>query len=456
MAARYTKYPQGIDQKLPLPPTLKNDIVLTPNHESLHANSYKQPFALVVDSRHRNMELYPNANNYVIQIPRYKDVLSVEITGADIPHSGFNIDATCNKLYLVTTQDMYEKYQQGVRVNGQSYIEVVIPPGNYEAGDFASQIIDTSNNAVAYQCYYDYNGPVFYAYNTGVLAMALHLAVLTFNFAVVFNYKTLKYVIVSNGVFGVVNLDKDNYAASSASSGIGSPMYPADGYLGQNNGHYNPLPNCMWAVLGFDLKNYLPPLQNFYTYQQTLTDDTNTALIDGAFNTQDPLYVQISQGQKYDFPGLFGIAEVLLDAGEFVAYSLPNRANFTGEKYIILDIPELNYRESTSVINNQFFCRIILDTDLNSTSLAGYYNRSATDAFFPTTLASVNTVKSIKASDIGNSKCIKYFTPSLGVLSKLTVRWLKHNGTPYDFQGQDHTLGFEIQTINQSAAYYKA
>ena len=454
MTARYTKYPQGIDQKLPLPPTLKNDIVLTPNHESLHANSYKQPFALVVDSRHRNMDLYPNANNYVIQIPRYKDVLSVEITGADIPHSGFNIDATCNRLYLVTTQEMYQKYQQGVRVNGQSYVEVAIPPGNYEASDFASQI-DPSNNvttAVAYQCYYDYNGPVSYAYNTGILAMALHLAIPAFDFAVVFNYKTLKYVIVSNGVFGIVNLDKDNYPPAAF-------MYPADGYLGQNNGHYNPLPNCMWAVLGFELKNYLPPL-NFYKYETALapTGSTTTALIDGAFNTQDPLYVQSAQGQKYDFPagntGLSATAPATVLTNEFMAYSLPNRANFTGEKYIILDIPELNYRESTSVINNQFFCRIILDTDLNSTSLAGYYNRGDSDTFFPTTLAGVNTVKSIKASDIGNSKCIKYFAPSLGVLSKLTVRWLKHNGTPYDFQGQDHTLGFEIQTITQSAAYY--
>ena len=461
--SRYTKYPQGIDQKLPLPPSLKNDIILTPNHENLHANSYKQPFALVVDSRHRNMELYPNANNYVIQIPRYKDVLSVEITGADIPHSGFNIDATCNKLYLVDTQEMYEKYQQGMRVNGQSYVEVVIPPGNYEASDFASQI-DPSNNAVmavAYQCYYDYNGPVSYAYNTGILAMALHLAIPAFDFAVVFNYKTLKYVIVSNGLFGIVNLEPTPAAAAATISGS-APMYPADGYLGQNNGRYNPLPNCMWAILGFELKNYLPPPPNFYTYEPAPapTGSATPALIDGAFDTLSVNYVQLAQGQRYDFPAnatnLPLTTPALTATGDFVAYSLPNRANFTGEKYIILDIPELNYRESTSVINNQFFCRIILDTDLNSTSLASYYNRGATDAFFPTTLAGVNTVKSIKASDIGNSKCIKYFTPSLGVLSKLTVRWLKHNGTPYDFQGQDHTLGFEIQTINQSAAYYNA
>jgi hypothetical protein len=442
---RYTKYPQGLDQRMPTPPSLKNDIILTPNHENLHANSYKQPFALVVDSRHRNMDLYPNPNNYVIQIPRYKDVLSVEITGADVPHSGFNVDATCNKLYVVTTKAMYEHYQNGGRANGVSYIEVVIPPGNYEATDFASQLA----TGVGYQFFYDYNGALQYKANTGVLAMAMKRAVGgNINFYVAFNYKTMKYVIFSNYYFGIVNLDKDNYVGNSGildSSG-NRIIYAADGYLGQNSGHFTPLPNCMYAVLGFELKNYLPTI----TY--------GVVLQDGAFNTTDATLVQIAQGQRYDFP----VASTNLPAteagavtGGFAAYSLPNRVNLTGEKYLILDIPELNYRESTSVINNQFFCRIIIDTDLNATSLASYYNRN-TEGFFPTTMAITNTVKSIKASDIGNSKCIKYFAPSLGVLSKLTVRWLKHNGTPYDFQGQDHTLSFEIQTITQSATYYNA
>ena len=66
----------------------------------------------------------------------------------------------------------------------------------------------------------------------------------------------------------------------------------------------------------------------------------------------------------------------------------------------------------------------------------------------------INTVKAIKGADIGNNRCIKYFAPSLGVLSKLTIRWLKHDGTPYNFQGQDHSIGFEILTIKQTGDYY--
>jgi hypothetical protein len=42
----------------------------------------------------------------------------------------------------------------------------------------------------------------------------------------------------------------------------------------------------------------------------------------------------------------------------------------------------------------------------------------------------------------------------MGVMSKLSIRWLKHDGTPYDFQGNDHTLTFEVQTIKQSGTYF--
>lgn len=462
---RYTRYPQGMEQKMPLPPSLKNDIILTPNHESLHAKSNKQPFALVVDSRHRNAELYPNANNYVIQIPRYKDVLSVEITGADIPHSGFNVDGTCNKIYLVLTTDMYEQYLTGIRVNGTSYVEVTIPPGNYEAGDFASQIT-TDTSGTPYQFFYDFDAPVLYKANTGVLAMALALAVKNYSptdasgveFVTVFNYKTSKYTIISNLSFGLLNLDKDNFPPPTLVNGV-FPPGPSDGYLGANSGHFDPLPNGMYAILGMELKNYFPANSTFF-YANSPPTPTESGLIDGAFDPTNTTYVQVAQGKNYNFPvAATDLSSVLLFVNATnpktrVAFALPNRVNFTGEKYIILDIPELNYRESTSVRNNQFFCRIILDTAINTPSLADYFNRSATENFFPTTQACVNTVKSIKASDIGNSKCIKYFAPSLGVLSKLTIRWLKHNGTPYDFQGQEHSLGFEIQTIAQSAAYF--
>jgi hypothetical protein len=219
------------------------------------------------------------------------------------------------------------------------------------------------------------------------------------------------------------------------------------------------------------MKNYFPS-GNIYKYETAPIGVGNT-LVDGAFNPNNSSYVQISEGKNYYWPtpyqvtyntpydptnpcdasmtGLPLVAGPL--ANYYVAYSLPNIVNLSGEKYVILDIPELNYRDITNSINNQFYCRILLDTSQNTVPLSNYYTN--TNPYpISTNLSTNNTIKAIKSSDIGNNRCIKYFTPSQGVLSKLTIRWLKYDGTPYDFQGQDHTLGFELVTIKQTSTYY--
>jgi hypothetical protein len=431
---------------------MKNDIVLTPNHESIHANSSKEPFVLLVDSRDRNMELYPNSNNYVIQIPRYRDVLSVELVAADIPHTGFNIDKDCNILYLVTDQNMFREYYNGTRVNGLSYIEVVIPPGYYEAND----LVSTAGSDVTYKFYYDTIGQS-YKWNTGVIAKALNLAT-GLNFAVLFNIKTLKFIIISDSYYSIVTreMDMDNNLIRPTFFQNGVIAQRADSVLGANNNRFKPLKNGLYSIVGLDMKNY-HPYNNTYSY-------IGAELVDGAYGTAGS--VELAKGENYYFPNPYPVTATspydpsnpcdvtqtglpivpsAVGAGSFVVYSVPFRANLTGEKYVILDIQELNYRDITNEANYQYYSRILFDTGLNITT-----------TLFPnvTNLASVNTVKHIKSSDIGNNRCIKYFTPSQGVLSKLTIKWLKHDGTPYDFQGQDHTLTFEIITVKQTATYF--
>jgi hypothetical protein len=496
--SRYTKFPQGIDQKMPLPPSIKNDFVFTPNHENLHANSSKQPFSLLVDSRDRNIEMYPNPNNYVIQVPRYKDVLSVEIIGADIPHSGFNIDNSNNTLYIAVNQEMFIQYYNGVRIPNVSYIEVVIPPGYYEASDLASKnaqtpaIITTPTTtagSLIYQSYYNYDGPTVYNGDTGILATAFKLAlnnyiissgsivnIDTVHFYTVLDIKTLKYTIVSTIKFAILNRDTDTNFSNGPIPDFfhnQTPAQAADSYLGANNNRFNIMPRCAYNVLGFEAKNYFPRIYNYQNSPYPLPTSGINGIIDGAFDRTNPNYVQIVKGENFYWPpphpvtyntgynpinpcnaDLTGLPEsdiTLLSDGTVIAYSAPCRANMTGEKYIVLDIPELNYRDQTNIINNQFYCRILLDTPLNITPLSIYYNQNN---FYPTSLSIINTVKAIKGADIGNNRGIKYFSPSLGVLSKLTIRWLKHDGTPYDFQGQDHSVSFEILTIKQTGDYF--
>lgn len=464
MSSRYSKFPQGIEQRLPMPISMKNDIVLTPNHENLHSNSSKEPFCLLVDSRDRNMEFYPSVNNYVIDIPRYKDVLSVELVAADIPHTGFNIDVDCNILYIAVNQDMFRTYYNGIRTSGSSYIEVLVPPGYYEASD----LVSSTGTNVYYQFYYN-PIPLGYTWNTGVIAQALHLASnnagFNINFAVVFNIKTLKYTIISDSYFSILirDMDLDNNQVKPSYFENGIIAQTANTVYDSNVDRFTILKNSIYYILGFDIKNYHPS-SNTYSYLSNPLLGGGSGLVDGGFNI--PGSVQVAKGNNYYFPTPYPVTftnpynpsnpfdstqtSLPVVSGQigdntFVVYSAPFRANLTGEKYIILDIPELNYRDITSSANPSYFMRVLLDTNFNITTIQ---NPNITN------LAIMNTTKCIKSSDIGNNRCIKYFSPSQGVLSKLTIRWFKHDGTPYNFQGQEHTLTFEITTVKQTGTYF--
>jgi hypothetical protein len=457
---KYSNYPNVVDQKLPAPVSIKNDIMLAPNHEAIHANSAKQPYTLLVDSRDRNIELYSNPNNYVITIPRYKDVLSFELVSADVPHTGYNIDAQSNQLYLATSEDMFERYYVGSRVAGSSYIVATIPPGYYEASDLVSTIVaaDTAGS-VNYQFYYE-AAPQGYIWNTGVVAQAMHIAVPSINFAIAFNKKTLKYVIIGDAPFSILTRDMDHNNRINQQNLYQNGVYTPNSLLNTGiygDSNFRPLPNGIYQILGLEMKNYHPYYNNYDYVPSYPSGGTNT-LLDSAFDSFSGGTVASAVGKNYFYPspsepfnptapfanpgseptGLGGVA------GTYVVYSAPNRADLTGEKYIILSITELNYRDGTNDVLENYFCRILLDTPLNITPVGSNI----------TTMSSVQTVKFIKASDIGNNRCIRYFTPTMGVMSKLSIRWLKHDGTPYDFQGNDHTLTFEVQTIKQSGTYF--
>ena len=456
-------YPAALDTRLPTPVSIKNDITLAPNHESIHANSSKQIYTLLVDSRDRNLELYPDPNEYVINIPRFRDVLSVELVAADVPHTGFNIDEQENLIYIATSDAMFQSYYIGQRIEGVSYLIARVPPGYYEASDLVSTIVaaDTAGS-VNYQFYYD-PAPLGYTWNTGVVAQALHIACPTINFAVAFNRKTLKYVIIGDAPFAILNreIDYNNRITQQSLyiNGVYSPSInnaTENGIYGTPN--FRPLPNAMYSVLGLEMRNYFPVFNNF-DYVASYPSGATTTLMDYAYPASSYTgTVSEAVGKNYFYPapsepfdpmnpfanpigeptGLGGVA------GTYTVYNCPNRADLTGEKYVVLNITELNYRTGTNDVLDNYLARMLLDTPLNITPVG-----STT-----TTLASVQTVKAIKSSDIGNNRCIKYFTPPQGVLAKLSIRWMKHDGTLYDFNGNEHTLTFEVQTVKQSGTYF--
>ena len=92
--------------------------------------------------------------------------------------------------------------------------------------------------------------------------------------------------------------------------------------------------------------------------------------------------------------------------------------------YIILDIPEFHLIKSdNNIINNSFAiiplnksCKTIIDSDTNMRE-------------------------------------IKNFNPPLARLSSINIRFLRNNGSEYNFNGREHMLMFNIYSFNQPTKY---
>lgn len=81
-------------------------------------NNYVKSKHLVIDSRDRNTDDYPNNYNYQVDLDYiYKDVLSVELVSANVPKSQYLINSSNNKIYFTD--------------NGSSELIATIPTGNY-------------------------------------------------------------------------------------------------------------------------------------------------------------------------------------------------------------------------------------------------------------------------------------------------------------------------------------
>jgi len=115
------------------PKQYSNDLLLpVPNNSILHTHY------LLIDSRDRNYDLYPNTNNYTVNLNHIlKSIYSVELLTAEIPKTEFLIDSHNNVLHFQETQE---------QVNTNTYYKAIIPPNNYNLYDLATTIRNIMND----------------------------------------------------------------------------------------------------------------------------------------------------------------------------------------------------------------------------------------------------------------------------------------------------------------------
>jgi hypothetical protein len=96
------------------------------------------PFIFIVDSFHRDKSKYPNANNYVINMPEtIRDIVSIELLYAKFP---------CTTFYLNEYNNVLRYQQTQTQVTNKSYTEIVIPPGNWPLIELENMLFNALND----------------------------------------------------------------------------------------------------------------------------------------------------------------------------------------------------------------------------------------------------------------------------------------------------------------------
>lgn len=206
---------------------------------------------LCIDSRDRNYTIFPNSNEYTINIEPIFNILSIELLSLEIPKNNFNINESNNKLFFQETSEQVLKKEWNI---------CSLLCGYYEIKDLKKEIEYQMNNKSIIGSKYTFD----------IETLKIQKKVIISSNKGPFN------LIFYNGKDTHDIMTYDKYIENSIGSIIGFPMYnytKSNSYIAPNS--YN-LDNEQYLFLNlnnydginFKNKNYFAKCNynKFYSY----------------------------------------------------------------------------------------------------------------------------------------------------------------------------------------------
>ena len=125
---RFGKFPESIESQSNTT-VISHDIIIPSNQENNIKDSDIVTTNLVIDSRDRLHDDYANPSNYIIKLPdTITNVVEIELIGAEIPKTHYNINEYNNKVEFT--------------VGGGTVKTVTIAEGNYTEAELVTALND--------------------------------------------------------------------------------------------------------------------------------------------------------------------------------------------------------------------------------------------------------------------------------------------------------------------------
>lgn len=419
------------DHDLSLPPKQYNedilinrpkeydDLLAKINNRLIHTQN------LMIDSRDRNNDVYPNEHTYTIHLNEtYHNAVSIELLSANIPNSEYIINASNNLFCIEET--------------GGSELFVTVTPGNYTLAEIATEI-QTQLNSVGSSAY----------------------TVTSTN-----NYARISKLFSST--------------SNQITSNTGTPHLAFDGDI-----------NTEWTSSSF-------PSYIIYEFDQPETVERYRFVCGKADGFPEDWTIDVSN----DLVNWYTIDSQSSQVIMQYVYKSVNVINSIRAKYVRFNITVSNNATDVHISELEYFTgateRLELSSDLiggsgifnllfdkdnsiaktigfNKTTFSGFssytslfdisFQQENSVYLFIDNFDNIDSFQGANADNLGliplesdkgeytfyNSSDIEntLYVPRTPIkIDKLNIKFKKINGDIYDFRGLEHSLLFEIKTLN--------
>ena len=391
MSSNFSSFPNTFNNSIQEVNTIYSDVLIKPpDRNKTHGSTSRH---LIIDSRDRDYLKYPSSNKYRVEIPQeWKDIVSLELTLAQIPNTFYNINVLNNIFYISDIPN--------------NILSVQIPEGQYTN----KTLIDSLNGKYG-DLFINFESKLNFTRNPINLKLRIESNRAT-DQEFIYN---LNYLL--NDTCTPCKLDSIDKTIGFVNQQYESTMVDLS--------NINVSPGNITSLGTSSDQDYaLYKLVANKSYNGIEVDFTSIFYVNDYFILTDPVSKNKFSCQVYEIMNDTTTISGTIFNNISILYS-PNIFQIENKPYVILKIKDAQILNAIGTANNAY--TVIPLLNLESTII--------NQATIP-----VNSV-------------IKYYNPPLGKMLWIDVEFLNYDGSLFDFRGQENMLMFTVTMLNQPGKY---
>jgi hypothetical protein len=377
-------------------------IIKPPDRNKTHGNISKH---LVIDSRDRDYLQYPTSNCYRVEVPQeWKDVVSVELTLAQVPNTFYNISSGNNVFYISDSPN--------------NLLSINIPEGQYSN----QSLIDTLNGKYG-DLFINFDSKLNFTRNPINLKLRIQSnrannEDFVYNINYVMNDSCLPCKLNSvDKTIGFINRQYTSETIDLSNIYVSSGNITATGEVSdQNYKLYKLIANQEYNGVKVDFTSTFY-VNDYFILTNPLTSEKYSCQV---YQIKNDTTIIFEEMDNKNPSAIYG----LIFKNISILYS-PNIFQVENKPYVILKLKGASMLNSVGASDGAFTLIPLLNLE--------------------------NTI--VNQSTIPVHSVIKYFNPPLGKMLWVDVEFLNYDGSLFDFRGQENMLMFTVTLLNQPGKY---